>query len=465
MTTATDIYSLGAVLYELVTGQRAHKFASGSITDLEKTVCETVPEKPSIAASQNPDLPLPARRQRKHELSGDLDKIIMTALHKDPQRRYASAAQFSDDIRRHLEGRTVTARDDRWTYRTGKFIRRNKLGVAAACLVVTSLVGGIITTTFQARRAERRFQIARGLANSVLFDLHDQVQQLPGSTKARAAMIETVLRFLDNLAIDADRDAGLKLEIAKAYHRVAAIEGHPFHANLGLVSQARAHFLKSLEMLRPLQNVAETHAAAIDEIARVNIEIGDVDAAIGDYEAAKTRFKTSALLVDMSEVTPDTYVYAFFRLGDIEAQQGTSEAAVPHFRKALERAQSWAASSNEPEALRTLRASHQRLANASREAGDLIASRDNLLQAKRLVESRLSRPDTTIEDRRNMMLANALLADIYGGPDDLNLGDYPAAVKYYRAAAKLAENMSLQTNTTFDHCGIWRYTIEDWDKS
>src|SRR6185369_14368409 len=119
---------------------------------------EIEPEKPSVVAGK------PLGRQ----LSGDLDNIVLTAMRKEPQRRYASAAEFAEDLRRHLEGMPVLAREDRWTYRTGKFIRRNRLMVGAGVLLIASLVGGIVATTIQAMRAERRFLLARQLAKAVV---------------------------------------------------------------------------------------------------------------------------------------------------------------------------------------------------------------------------------------------------------------------------------------------------------
>jgi tetratricopeptide (TPR) repeat protein len=429
ISTASDIYSLGVVLYELLTGRVPYRLASSLLAELEKTICEVDPEKPSLAAG----------KQLRRQLAGDLDAIILTAMRKEPQRRYASAAEFSEDLRRHMEGLPIVAQEDRWGYRAGKFIRRNRLGVTAALLVMASLVGGMLATTYQARRAERRFQIVRGLANSVLFDLHDQVQQLPGSTRARAAMVETVLHYLDNLATDAGQDAGLKLEMAKAYHRIAAIEGHPQQPNLGRTAAARIHYKKALEMLTPLAADARTRSSAIEEMTRINIETGDIELGAGNLEAAKALFQNAGALVDSSEVSPDTEVLAHSRLGEIEAQQGAAGAAVPHFRKALERAQAWADTSRQAQALRSLRAAYSRLANASRESGDLYACRDNLRKTQELVEDRLRQPDQNIEDRRNLLVVHASLAELYGGPDDLNLGEHDVALTHYRTAVALAE--------------------------
>src|SRR5437867_9841871 len=117
------------------------------------------------------------------ELSGDLDNIILKALQKEPARRYSSAAEFAEDIRRYLEGLPVGARHDSFGYRSGKFIRRHKAAVLAAALAAISLVAGTSVATMQAVRAERRFQQVKLLARSVLYDIHDSIRDLPGSTR------------------------------------------------------------------------------------------------------------------------------------------------------------------------------------------------------------------------------------------------------------------------------------------
>ena len=121
-------------------------------------------------------------------LRGDLDNIVMMSLRKEPQRRYASAEQFSEDIRRYLEGLPVIACKATLSYRASKFVQRNKIGVAAAAIILLTLIGGIIATgweTHRARveqaRAELRFNEIRGLVHAVVFDYHDAIASLPGS--------------------------------------------------------------------------------------------------------------------------------------------------------------------------------------------------------------------------------------------------------------------------------------------
>ena len=123
----------------------------------------------------------------RKRLRGDLDNIVLMALRKEPQRRFASAEHFAEDIRRHLQSLPVTARTDTFRYRASKFAVRHKRGVFAAAVIVAILVclmGAIVWEAHVARvqrvRAERRFKDVRELANSLIFDVHDSIQELPG---------------------------------------------------------------------------------------------------------------------------------------------------------------------------------------------------------------------------------------------------------------------------------------------
>lgn len=147
VTTATDIYSLGVLLYELVTGQRPYRLKVHTHDEIARAITTQEPARPSAAISLQPSV-INAR-----SLRGDLDNIVLMAMRKEPSRRYASVSQFAEDIRRHLEGLPVIARKDTWRYRTNKFVLRNKLAVAAAALVFLTLVGGIVATIRQARIA------------------------------------------------------------------------------------------------------------------------------------------------------------------------------------------------------------------------------------------------------------------------------------------------------------------------
>jgi non-specific serine/threonine protein kinase/serine/threonine-protein kinase len=225
ITTVSDVYSLGSLLYELLTGNNAHHFSTlhPSPTELLRVVGEQVPQRPSAAATD-------AFTSRK--LRGDLDNIILKALRKEPARRYASVDAFAEDIRRHLESLPVRARKDTVAYRASKFMQRHKLGVAAAALIALALIAGSITTAWQAHqarvekaKAEQRFNQVRKLAHSVLFDYHDAIAALPGSTLVRQQLVKDALEYLDNLSKEAGTDRGLLRELADAYEKVAAVQG------------------------------------------------------------------------------------------------------------------------------------------------------------------------------------------------------------------------------------------------
>jgi tetratricopeptide (TPR) repeat protein len=245
VSTASDVYTLGVVLYELLAGQRPYHIATLEPEELLRLVCEEDPERLSAVAPSK-------------DLGGDLDAIVALAMRKEPGRRYSSAAALSEDIGRHLDGLPVLARKGTTTYRAGKFLRRHRFGVAAAMLVLAALAGGLWTTLREARRAraaearaERRFNDVRRLANSFLFEFHDAIRDLPGSTAARALVVTRALEYLDGLSRESSGDRALRRELAEAYRRVGDVQGNPFMANLGDLDGAITSYQKSIALLEP----------------------------------------------------------------------------------------------------------------------------------------------------------------------------------------------------------------------
>ncbi len=278
VTTATDVYSLGVVLYSLLTGRRPYPVASKTAHEIVQAVLETEPEKPSAS---------------NRRLRGDLDNIVLKALRKEPARRYTSVEQFSEDIRRHLDGLPVSARPDTLAYRGSKFVRRHKWAVLAACLAVLALIGGMAATLREAyiareerARAEQRFDDVRRLANSMLFEVHDAIQNLPGATPARKVLVDRATQYLDKLAQEAKGDLSLQRELAAAYERVGDVEGGFRAANLGDTAGFIASYQKSLAIREAVSLADPGNAETERELFRTHLRLSDALMASGDLKGS-----------------------------------------------------------------------------------------------------------------------------------------------------------------------------------
>jgi eukaryotic-like serine/threonine-protein kinase len=274
ITTVSDVYSLGALLYELLTGAPPHRFGSAhpSPTELFHVIAEQEPASPSSAA--------PALR-------GDLDNILLQALRKEPARRYPGVNAFAEDIRRYLNNFPVRARRDTFGYRTSKFVKRHRVGVAAAAVVALALIGGITVAVWQARvasveraKAVQRFNEVRELARSVLFDYHDPIAALPGSTEVRRRLVQDARKYLDNLAKEASGDRALLRELADAYEKLAAVQGGVARttggnvlsaSNLGDTAGAIASMEKALAIREQLAQLSANDPAAMQALSEAYV--------------------------------------------------------------------------------------------------------------------------------------------------------------------------------------------------
>src|SRR5580693_2472221 len=259
VTTATDVYGLGVLLYLLLSG-RHPAGAPHSPAELLKAVLELEPPRVSDAAIAENSKLIAERRSStpdklRRELRGDLDTIVGKALKKDPQERYASVTGFADDLRRYLKHEPISARPDTLAYRTAKFLRRNRTSVAlttiAIALVIGSLLSGLLIANRERKVAERRFAQVRQLANKFI-ELDNGIRGLPGSTKVRMQMVSDSLQYLTSLGSDVHGDKDLALETAYAYVRVAHAQGDPTSPNLGQFAEAEASLSRASAFVEPI---------------------------------------------------------------------------------------------------------------------------------------------------------------------------------------------------------------------
>ena len=168
VTTRSDVYSLGLILYEMLCGEKGQTADTTSPALLETSICEVEPVPLSQRVAARGD------RALSRQLAGDLETTLPRPLPEEPSRRYGSVAELDRDLARYLEGRPVSARPATAAYRARKFIRRHRLALLSTCIVLLSIVAGLLSTVHQARRAERRFNQVRALAHAFVFDVHDR---------------------------------------------------------------------------------------------------------------------------------------------------------------------------------------------------------------------------------------------------------------------------------------------------
>ena len=459
VSTATDVYSLGVLLYELLAGRLPYRLTSRAPADIVRIVCESEPMRPSTAitsidpeppgeaatgseephhaskstAASKPDRRLTVDADRlRRQLAGDLDNIILKALSKEPRRRYASVDQFAEDVRRHLAGLPVIARKDTWGYRTTKFVRRNRAAVVTLAATFAVLVAGIIGTTWQARaarvqraRAEQRFGDVRQLANAFLFDFHDSIADLEGSTPARKLVVTKGLEYLDRLAQDAGDRVDLRREVAAAYMKVGDVQGRPFTPNLGDTAGALASYRKAVSLYESITGEAARDEALRRELALAYMRLSDVLTAAGDT-AASLSFAQKSLAIER-EVSGDAtdtpaarraLVASYTRVGDMLAATGNVNGALEHRRTALALMEAVMAQAPDDVAtIRQLGVAYQKLGNTlgnpnAPNIGDHAGGLAALERSSEIFRNASAKYPSNAMFRRNHAVAESNAADI-----------------------------------------------------
>jgi tetratricopeptide (TPR) repeat protein/predicted Ser/Thr protein kinase len=410
VTTRTDVYSLGLVLFELLTGKPGQKADTASPLTLERSVCEReIPRASEVAP------------ERARELRGDLDTIVAAAVQKDAGRRYASAAALAEDVTRHLALRPIRARQaSRW-YRGGRFVRRHWLALAAAALLVLTLMGGVVAARREAARAERRFQQVRGLANTLLGDVHAAIRDLPASTKAQDVVVRTAVQYLDGLQKDAGGDWRLQWEVAQGYLRVAEIEYSLDRPSLNRPEAAWLNFEKARamadELLRTHPHEARVAAGAgvvygsrgnfLIDAGKTQEALASFERAIEIAEAGLRRHPQDWDLLDALREAQHSLV----------ASHTSHPSARQHVRRYVEIAEMQARARPETApALTNLALAYSQAAKVAHGDEDDELALAHLRRSVELQRRVLALEPENRTARRNLMLALCTLADVAVGP-------------------------------------------------
>jgi tetratricopeptide (TPR) repeat protein len=290
--TASDVYSLGVLLYQVLCGRLPFELGDRSIAEIERTVSETAPVAPSAKVRATAAGGLRARALAR-ELSGDLDNIVLKAMHRDPQRRYVSAAALAQDIQDYLDGRPVQARPDTWTYRARKFLSRNPLPVAstaAAVAIIVALVGFYTQRLANERDVAERERAAAAQVSDFMLDVFRLA-----NPQVTAGAAVTVREALDAATSRIDRDLADQPRLRLTLMRHMALS----YVGIGQWQKARDLLLKAIEQERSIFGAENL------ELARSLGALGHAHHNLGEYADAERAFAEAEKVRADLKLPPD----------------------------------------------------------------------------------------------------------------------------------------------------------------
>jgi serine/threonine protein kinase len=292
ITTATDIFSLGVILHELVTGLAPYRAVRDGkpLTDVMLLQEQTaVPSRLDLTAAAARGCGLASAKALARLVSGDLDAIVLKAMRRDPADRYASVELLDEDILAHLEKRPVKARAGTWRYLAGRFAARHKLPLALSAAALVMLATSVVTIEHERRlavaekaRAEKHFASVRKLANAFIFDVHGKIEKLAGSLEAREMLVKTSLEYLDSLSGEAGGDPALLFELAAAYRKIGNIQGEAGAANTGNLTAAIGNYEKAKELFVTLERLKPDDITTLREHRKLSYALARGDFTLGN---------------------------------------------------------------------------------------------------------------------------------------------------------------------------------------
>jgi serine/threonine protein kinase len=460
LTTSTDIYSLGVLLYELLTGSRPYTLSGLSYAAALKLVCSAEIRKPSAT----PEL---SDRSRK-ELAGDLNRIILMAMEKDPSRRYQSAQHLNKDLLRYLEGKPVRARNATPLYRLGKFVQRHRTASLMSCAMFVVIGASVLFYSWQSRRAERRVNQIESLADSTISDMTEKLQNSSASVETQAELFQGAIQYLDQLRKNSRNDPRILLQLSKAYRRLGNLEGSPFVANLGNRGVAVASFQDALQSAL----AAQARLPGAESTTAVIIayhQLGQFETFAGDLDKARDHYQRClALAREFLSEKPDDplrkqlLAASYAGLGYVEFSNLETDKAVQNDRAAVQ-AVGGQQTGNEADD-RRLTALYARL---GRDLNELGANTEAISIYKRMIPiaEDLPRKYPSVQNKRNVFVLYNNLVDFLAGIETLNAGETEQAQVYARNALKTAEELAASDSKNVQARSDLAYAFVDMGNS
>ncbi|RZU39150.1 serine/threonine protein kinase [Edaphobacter modestus] len=435
LTTATDIYSLGVLLFELLTGSRPYTLSNLSAVAADRVVSEQNGKKPSSA----PGMSSSARK----ELSGDLDRIVLKATDLDPSQRYLSVQHLDEDLLRYLTGKPISARTITPTYVLSKFVQRHRVAALTACTIAIALSCLLLLYLKQSRSDDRRVKEVRTLADSAISDMADKLQHSSASTETQAALFRSALSYLGELRQTIGNDPRLLLELSKAYVRVGDLEGSPLVANLGnsdtAVTTYREASRTAIEAHAHMPGDESTQAVieTYQRLGGIELFLGNLHESNDNYQQALTWARNFWRQKPDEPIRKRLLATSYAGIGDVSLGGLNPDKALENYSMAFQ------VFGNSPIGVedhdRMLIGFYLGKGSTLNELGKQSEALENNRKGVALAEALVQRFPASLPARRALFLAYEDLILPLAGRDALNVSDSSQAQVYARKALAIAQ--------------------------
>jgi eukaryotic-like serine/threonine-protein kinase len=423
VTVASDVYSLGALLYRLITGARPHEIQSESLAEVIRHISEEEVIRPSAI---------------KPELKGDLENILLKALQREPQRRYGSVPEFADDLNRYLARRPVRASPDSALYRARRFTRRHWAPLAATAILILALTAATIFSFRERERAIVRAAETRQLADRLLFEVHDEIGGLLGGTKAREKLGQIAVQYLEGLERDYAHNPELAWELVNAYSRLGQSRGGAA-ASIG-ETKSGLYFAKKTLELGAIVETASPDTERLDKLFSLYASLTPI------FQEARRpdeqREITDRLLRLAPKLSPLRQAQAYKEVARYSETKNSIQEAADAYGHALEILRALSNTADAPAGTEAnLTSTLVGLGRSQALSGDFSSAVVSLQEAIRRSANSTATDPSSAKSARQLYWSYLALGDVYAGPARFHLGRSADTIEQYKKARAVAEQL------------------------